>query len=202
MARYGFVVSYDVYTTTTLGGICGLACEPAGGNIYKLTARQGSGDYLFPYINSDQGGVGVCVVPAGRANGTLVVTGGMNGCALEVNKSGSDFYFYHDNNSTSLKGKLTPGEVVCRVNYKDYVGPLDIGQKLVDQYLTERVGAGYEYYCITVRSGGRWKVYVSALIRVTTVSTPTIFRPNVKTSVEYKSFKPGLTPLMASFDDA
>lgn len=201
MAKFGFVVGNTVYAGTTVGGACLLGCESAGGNIYKLTAKQGQGDWFFPYINTAEGGVGVCVVPAGAADGTIVVTGGMNGCSLQVNKSGREFYFYHDNNGNSMKGKLTPGEVVCRVDYKDYAGPLDIGKKLVDQYLTERVGAGYEYYCITVHHGGRWKVYVSSLIRITTVSTPTFFRPNVATTVEYKAFTPTITPLMTSFAD-
>lgn len=201
MAKYGFVVDSAVYTSGTIGGACLLGCESAGGNIYRLTAKQGQGDWLFPYINTSDGGVGVCVVPAGQVDGTLVVTGGMNGCSLQVNKSGDDFYFYHDNNGRSMKGKLTPGEVVCRVDYKDYAGPLEIGKKLVDQYLTERVGAGYEYYCITAHHGGRWKVYVSSLIRITTVSAPTFFRPNVTSTVEYKAFTPTVTPLMTSFAD-
>ena len=201
MAKYGFVVGSAVYTTGTLGGACLLSCESVGANISKLTAKQGQGDWFFPYVNTAEGGVGVCIVPAGQPDGTLVVTGGMNGCSLQVNKSGNDFYFYHDNNGNSMKGKLTPGEIVCRVNYKDYAGPLDIGQKLVDQYLTERVGAGYEYYCITVHHGGRWKVYVSSLIRITTVSTPTVFHPKVSSTVEYKAFTPTITPLMTSFDD-
>jgi hypothetical protein len=202
MAKYGFVVGNAVYTTTTIGGVCLLGCESAGGNIYKLTANQGQGDWLFPYINTAGGGVGVCVVPAGQVDGTIVVTGGMNGCSLQVNKSGNDFYFYHDNNGNSMKGKLTPGEVVCRVDYKDYAGPLDIGKKLVDQYpMTAHVRAGYEYYCITVHHGGRWKVFVSALIRITTVSPPTIFRSSVATTVEYKAFIPTVTPLMTSFAD-
>lgn len=200
MAKYGFAVDSDVYTQGTLGGGCLLSASPAGGNIFKLTARQGSGDFLYPYVNSAEGGVGVCTIPAGQSDGVIVVTGGMNGCSLQVNKDGSNFHFYHDNNGKSLKGKLTPGTVVCRVNYRDYAGALDIGQKLVDSYLTERVGAGYEYYCITVHHGGKWKVYVSALIRITTVYKP-FFSRSVKTSVKYKSFTPTMTPLMTSFDD-
>jgi hypothetical protein len=201
MAKYGFVVDSEVFTNTTLGGSCLLSASKAGGNIYKLTARAGSGDFLYPYINNSAGGVGVCVVPAGQPDGVIVVTGGMNGCSLQVNKSDSNFYFYHDNNGRSMKGKLTPGEVVCRVDYRDYAGPLDIGQKLVTQYLSERVGAGYEYYCITVHHGGKWKVYVSALIRITTV-VKSFFKSGVSSKVEYKSFTPTVTPLMASFDDA
>ena len=201
LGKFGFVVDSSVYTAGTVGGGCLLSCEPAaGGNIFRLTAKQGAGDWFFPYINSADGGVGSCVVSQGQSDGTISVTGGMNGCSLQVNKSGANFNFYHDNNGNSMKGKVYPGTEVCRVNYKDYVGPLDIGAKLVDQYLTERVGAGYEYYCITVHHGGKWKVYVSALIRITTVHKP-FFGGAVSSTVEYKAFKPGITPLMTSFSD-
>ena len=48
--------------------------------------------------------------------------------------------------------------------------------------------------------GGRWKVY-SALLRTTRVSIPTVFRPKVRTSVEFSSFYPAMSPLVAVFDD-
>ena len=200
LAKYGFAVDSSVYTAGTIGGGCLLHAESAGGNIFRLTAKQGAGDYFFPYINTTDGGVGVCVVPKGQADGTIVATGGMNGCSLQVNKSGNDFYFYHDLNGSSMAGKLTPGTVVCRVDYKDYVGPLDIGSKLVHKYMSKNSKAGYEYYCITVHNGGKWKVYVSALIRVTTV-VRSFFSNSVTAKVEFNAFKPGLTPLITSFAD-
>ena len=201
LAKYGFAIDNDVYKNTTLGGGCLLSASSAGGNVYRLTATQGSGDFFYPYIYTTGGGVGVCQVPKGQSEGVLVVTGGMNGCSMQANKSGNDFHFYHDNNGNSMKGKMTPGEIVCRVDYKDYAGALEIGKHLVDKYLTGTTGAGYEYYCITVRNGGRWKVYVSSLIRITTHDRA-FWSGKHQTTVKYNSFKPTITPLMTSFSDS
>lgn len=209
--KFGFFVGSDVYTHTTLGGPCAIACDPANGAVYKLTAKQGHGDYFFPYVHVTSGGVGVCIVPAGQPNGTMVMTGGMNGCALQVNRSGTDFYFYHDANGQSMVGKLTPGEVVCRVEYKSYAGPMNIGENLSIDYnrssqtspkgwLTGHSGMVHEYFLITVRSGGKWCVYCSALLRTTTRKT-SFWTGEEYNENSFKPFMPTAFRLIASFED-
>jgi hypothetical protein len=202
IGKYGFLVDNEVYTSGTVGGACSLACTPIGGNIYRLTAKAGSGDHFYPYIYGS-GGVGECAVPVGQADGTIVVTGGMNGCSLQVNQLGGVFNFYHDNNGSSMKGKVYPGTVVARVDYKDYAGALELGSKLAAQmsHGMERSQTAFETYCITVRHGGRWRIYVSALLR-TVAFQPASFFSSEKRTTSYQAFKPTIVPCMTSFEDA
>ena len=203
--KCGFFVTSDVYQNTTLGGPCAVHCEPANGAVYKLTAKQGQGDYFFPYVHVTSGGVGVCIVPAGQAEGTIVMTGGMNGCALQVNRSGNDFYFYHDANGVSMAGKLTPGDVVCRVEYKDYAGRMGLGEKLsVDFNRSESSGKGgmvHEYYLITIRSGGKWQVFCSALLR-TSIRKTAFWSGQDYNDITFAPFMPTYSRLVTSFKDS
>lgn len=208
MSKYRFIVSTEIYTAGTIGGRCLLRCEPVNGDVYRLTAKQGHGDWFYPYINGPDGGVGVCVVPIGQPEGTLVVTGGMNGCALQVNRSGNNFYFYHDLNGRSLQGKLTPGEVVCRVEYKDYAGPLDLASKMAAAaggrgysfWGATYTSAMHENYLITVRRGGRWKVYISAVLRISNTTIGWLDKQS-STTASFKPVSPLVTPLITSFED-
>ncbi|MBN8890550.1 MAG: hypothetical protein ABS99_01875 [Acetobacteraceae bacterium SCN 69-10] len=219
MAKYGFVVGSDVYTAGNTGGACLLSCEPLGHNIFKLTAKQGFGDYLFPYVNGTPG-VGDCTVPQGQEDGTIVTTGGMNGCALQVNRFGANFHFYHDNNGVSIAalGIVPPGNMVARVNYKSYAGPLELGKKLAEDAFntvntrttTVATTAQYQYFCLNIHVGGRWKVYYSSILETgtTTISntyllgTSILLANSVATTRSYSAFKPTITPLITSFDDA
>ncbi len=53
--------------------------------------------YYFPYINGT-GFPGFCIVPRDVEFGTLVTTGGMNGCKIRVILTDDYFIFIHDNN--------------------------------------------------------------------------------------------------------
>jgi hypothetical protein len=203
--KYGFFVTSEVYTNTTLGGPCAISCKSANGAVYQLTAKQGQGDYFFPYVHVTSGGVGVCIVPVGQAEGTMVVTGGMNGCALQVNRSGTDFYFYHDANGTSMMGKLTPGTVVCRVNYDSYAGKMNLGDKISTEFNRAAVGGKsgmvHEYYLITIRSGGKWKVYSTALLR-TSVRKTAFWSGKDYNDITFAPFMPTYSRLITSFKDS
>ena len=201
--KYGYFVTNDVYQNVTTGGACAIVCEPANGAVYKLTVRHGQGDYFYPYVHVTSGGVGTCVVPTGQANGTLVVTGGMNGCALQVNRSGTDLHFYHDANSESMKGKVYPGNQVARVEYDDYAGLLHLGEKTSIDYNRKakggKSGMAHEHYLITVRDGGRWKVFVSALLRTSTRKTA-FWSGKDYNDIKFAPFMPTLSRLITSFD--
>jgi hypothetical protein len=67
-------------------------------------------DYYFPYIPGTVGKV--VVADADVKAGVLAVTGGMNGCALEV-RYGDGYVFYHDANSEH-RGDMDDGEVLWR----------------------------------------------------------------------------------------
>ena len=208
LAKFGFVVSSDVFLTGTGGGPCLLQCEPLSGSVFRLTAKAGVGDFYFPYVNGNPG-VGDCVVPGGQPDGCIATTGGMNGCSLQVNQLGTNFHFYHDNNGDGIARLPSPppGGVVARVDYKDYSGPLDLGRRLAEASFshTKKVmmSAQYQYFCLSVHAGGRWKVYYSSILEKGTSKMKISFFGNTswKKSVEYCSFKPTLTPLLTSFAD-
>ncbi|MCH4090525.1 hypothetical protein [Acetobacter sp.] len=165
--RSGFYfVQPKIYNngTDSLGGECSVQCRYYGKNengwpIYELTVTEGQGDYYYPYIQTPFGGVGTCIVPKNAPVGTLVLTGAMNGCSLQVNETDSALHFYHDTNGRSMIGKLTPGTVVARVNYSTYAGP---GELLNNQSSAEF--PANVTYLITVREKDRWSVYTSTFL--------------------------------------
>ena len=91
--------------------------------IHHLTTRMAAGnaqDYYYPYIGGDVGRVLV----SQPTNGTIVVTIGMNGCALEVRYSAAGFTFYHDADGKQMNHKVHDGGVTrCRIEADDYWNP-------------------------------------------------------------------------------
>ncbi|WP_234731696.1 hypothetical protein [Acidocella facilis] len=158
-----YLVQSTAYTgnTETIGGPCSVKCVSHGKNknVFELQVTPGNGDYFYPYVHIPYGGVGTCVVPKNAPLGTLVLTGAMNGCSLQVNDSGSNLHFYHDANGVSLKGKLTPGNVVARVNYETYAGPGNLANNMTTKEFPAHVS-----YLVTVRGRTRWYVYSSTFL--------------------------------------
>jgi len=189
--KYDFVVDNSVYTQGTIGGACQLTCSDAGSQIYRLNAAQGSGDWFFPYINSSDGGVGMCEVPANQANGTIVATGPMNGCLLQVNRANDRLFFYHDLNGKNMKGKLVPGEVVALIEYEKYAGVENMGYNLASNYSGSHStsGAIHEYFLVTVRVGNLWKTFCSSILKIQTSGN----------AISYQAFRPRRQKLVNIF---
>ena len=78
----------------------------------------GSPIYYFPYIRQKAGNVSIPNINI--PEGTIVATGGMNGCALEVRYYNDAYYFYHDANGVNMP-LMKDGEVqLCRITSTDY----------------------------------------------------------------------------------
>ena len=112
----------------TPGGLCTLQMVPA---------PLGGIDYYFPYGPVPAG----VIVPAAPGNGTIAITTGMNGCALEVVVKNGDYVFYHDTNGNRMGQVRVAGGVgtlVCRIddsNYWDNTWASHIVQQgLIPQY--------------------------------------------------------------------
>ena len=192
---FAFTVDGGSMNSNATGGACTVTCEKINDQVYKLLVKPGGSDFFFPYMNASTGGVGECIVPIGQRDGTLALTGSMNGCALQVNRNGSNFVFYHDSNGESLaKRGNVPGTQVCRVEYKSYAGPLLIGEKKAADLTTAKVKTYFQHCILSVHTGGKWKVYVTGLHTMTPVNNPT--KPQLA------PFTPHLVPCMTSFDDA
>lgn len=184
--QYGFIVKNTLFKEDT-GGQCKLNLRKLHDNVYELEPIAGSGDWFFPYRPE----VGFCKVPVGQPEGTIGLTGGMNGCSLDVYKHDGFFTFYHDTNGCHLhKTSTPPGEHVCHVPYKTYAGPLSIGQNQA-QDLTHSSGhfVYFQHTLVTVRSEGRWKVYVTGV-------------HTYGNSGKFSTFRPTITCLLTSFADA
>lgn len=166
------------------GGPCKLTEQnTAADNVIKLEVSNGGNDYYFPWVNR---GVGEVKVPKMASEGTIVTTGGMNGCSLVVTELDNHYIFYHDADSKYL-GKLKPaeGKEVCRIGPKDY-SPLDIGNKLVLE--SPKEGLAYLHQIIIIKHGGKWKVFSSAIL----------IGPGIDMPVK-KAFNATVTKLMGTF---
>jgi len=178
VADYGFVVAgSDSYDHTIEGGPCTIECKYLGNNIYKLTPSGRSGsDYYFPYVSQNlNGGVGQCRVPAGAADGTIVLTGAMNGCSLDVRRSGPDWLFRHDANglamaSLPLGDPRRSGDAKCRIDVGHYMlGKWEqtiaasVGSRSTD---SASVAGQPLHYLISVKTRGKWLVLNSGILLI------------------------------------
>lgn len=83
---------------------------------FRVTPAQVSNDYYFPYVARNAG----VIRNVRPINGTVVVTPGMNGCALEVCYSNGSYNFFHDADGKYMSTVRNPGTTVCRIEAKDY----------------------------------------------------------------------------------
>lgn len=184
--EYGFIVKNTLFREDS-GGQCKLKLKKLSGKVYQLEPLEGQGDWFFPYRPE----VGYCRVPVGQPEGTIGLTGGMNGCALDVYKEGGFFTFFHDTNGCHLHKRGSPaGEHVCHVPYKSYAGPLNIGQQQAAALSKEhKTPVYFQHTLICVREDGRWKVYVTGV-------------HSFGVSGKHTTFRPTVTCLITSFEDA
>lgn len=197
-----FVVAGSAaYGSRTDGGPCTISCEPLSNDTYQLTPSGGSGDdFYFPYVpESMNGGVGLCRVPIGAPDGTVVLTGAMNGCSLDIRQSGSDLVFRHVANGVP-KPNLLPNDphLKCRIDVRHYMLPQ--WEENIAASVGERstrgmtAGAMPMHYLISVKQGGRWLVLNSGLLQVTSAS-----RGQTRTSYERLRSLNSISPIVSSF---
>jgi hypothetical protein len=197
ISKYGFMVK-SPEDKGPEGGPCAIRSTliDTKNNIYKLEIINGDRDYYYPYQNgtgADQG-VGHCSVPIGACqNGTIVLTGGMNGCSLEVYKNGENFDFYHNLNDKYLDRRNPQGTRVCHVPFKSYAGILSLGEILCAEIKTTKIQATYEHTIITVLVDDKWHVLGSAIIHT--------FDRIKGVKLSYEKFFPTPCNLLTSFED-
>ncbi|MEZ5669062.1 MAG: hypothetical protein R3F55_16785 [Alphaproteobacteria bacterium] len=190
--KYDFMVDARGFKTTKLpgvtnceyGGPCTLTEAKPSNGVTRLAASNGGSDYLFPWVNR---GVGEVNVLRAAPNGTMVVTGGMNGCSLEVRSNGPHLIFYHDADSNRLGVlKAAQGTLECRIEPRVYT-PLDLGEKIVGETIGD--GSAYFHQLLAVKHGGKWKIYACGII----------IGPGIEMPVK-KAFRATVTKLMATID--
>ncbi|MBB5017821.1 hypothetical protein HNQ59_001091 [Chitinivorax tropicus] len=181
----GYKTKADATKHCEIGGAVTLVLEGKQGGVNRISLKAGGTDYYFPWVNR---GIGECVVPANAPNGTIVVTGGMNGCAFHVTQSGNNLIFYHDADSCKLGVLKAPvGDQLCRVEPDLYM-KIPYGETLV---MEAKDGSAYLYQMMCVKHADRWKLFYSGIIIGPGISMP------VK-----RSFTPGVSKFLLSFDVA
>ncbi len=147
------------------GGRCAIAARSPASGFFDLSAQEdGNGrDYFFPWVRQ---GVGWVRVPGNAPDGTIVMTGGLNGCSIVVSQDGGDFRFYHDGDSRHLTPQMIVGTELARVGNKDY-DPLGWGEKAFRHGLedmrrrnvTPKGELSYGYFVVGVKVAGRFGLY-------------------------------------------
>lgn len=173
-----------------------ITCLDEQNQIYKWRVKNQPGNiYYFPYING-QGtddssgdsilGIGHVIVPKGAPDGTIVVSGGMNGCALQVNIfDEGHLIFMHDQNAEAIKSQASverfireqnfggqfqaedlhdKNKILCRVEPDHYMGRGNLHYT----YNVDKAEKPYPekdsymaYYPFFVKVQGIWKLYMS-----------------------------------------
>lgn len=165
-----------------------ITCLDPKEQIYKWMVKNRPGDiYYFPYLNGGNG-IGYVIVPKCVPDGTIVVTGGMNGCALQVNMlDDRNLIFMHDQDAKAIaapegreqfisrlnhdngfdfkEADLTNSwRILCRVEPDHYMGV----KSIYYNYQAERVhelhpekGSYMAYYPFFVKGEGMWRLYMS-----------------------------------------
>ena len=112
-----FFVDTRNLVQTPLGCTVQINEQLKNGVVYGDSANNHSTDFYFPYVQGNAGYVGI-QTPV--QDGTVVVTGGMNGCALEVCYLNDNYYFYHDANGSNMHKQRNVGTQVCRIEAGNY----------------------------------------------------------------------------------
>ena len=112
-----FFVDTRNLVQTPLGCTVQINEQLKNGVFYWDIANHQSTDFYFPYVQGNAGYVGI---QTPIQDGTVVVTGGMNGCALEVCYLNDNYYFYHDANGSNMHKQRNVGTQVCRIEAGNY----------------------------------------------------------------------------------
>ena len=156
-----------------VGGVCELT-ESSTEGTYTLTASANKGtDYFYPWLQRSFGWV---KVPKSVSDGTIVATGGLNGCTLIVSTKGNDLFFYHDGDSKYLPLGSTSieGEEIIRIKPGDY-DPGDVVHKsfvaTMSSYSTRGLAipsgdVSYGIYVIWVKVNGQFVAVSSSVVSI------------------------------------
>jgi hypothetical protein len=143
-------------------------------NMFLITLRsdKNGDDYHYPYINGKDS-IGSCNVPKSSSPGTLVFTGGMNGCSIQVDNDNANnsLKFMHCNNGCGE----TNSHTLCRIDFEHFAGPRGMGLNMLLKSMgfmgynesrekTEKQGkvCNPAYFPITIKRD-KWEVYASCI---------------------------------------
>lgn len=153
------------------GGRCEITSRDVNNRLVALEATANRGtDYFFPWLQRSFTRVRV---PKPVSDGTIVMTGGLNGCTLVVSEDDGAFHFYHDGDSKYLKQGDISGNVVARIGPNDY-DPNDelytvfsgINASYAKAGLSPEGAFDYGLYVFFVRVNGEFHACKSGVITI------------------------------------
>ncbi len=165
------------------GGPCMVGGKEAQTGIYDLTAHPQSKiavvDYFYPWLRT---GVGWVKVPKTVPDGTIVMTGGVNGCTLVVTDNGGFLHFYHDGDSKNLKPGMATGTELARITPNDY-DPKGFALTMFSDALGNAARTGvkpmgdvsYGHFVVAVKKNGSFGLFgtgVMSLNGLTRIPSP------------------------------
>lgn len=167
--RNVYITSQGVaFPAYPVGGRCEIRAKQLQTGFFELRAYPDDAagqDYFYPWVPD---GVGTVQVPKNVPDGTIVMTGGLNGCGITVSEEGNSYIFYHDANCQYLTPANTRGKVVATAKPRDY-DPLDWGFKAFQHALLQKEPSGEVFYghCIVaVKKEGKFGLYVTGSMKL------------------------------------
>lgn len=151
LSRNIYLFEYQGESKPSSGMVGNMGSSASASSCHVLTYQPGGSpgiDYYFPYGTEPRG-----VSVDEPIDGAIAITGGMNGCALQVNAIGGKMVFYHDNNSDRMHRAEPPeaGTMVCRIPVSAYWdGAWYAANNFKDTVII--------YQFILVHRGGNWHV--------------------------------------------
>lgn len=108
-------------------------------------------DFYFPYLNGRNGFGHVIVPEVNLVNGSIAITDGMNGCALEIfaNKKERTYLFYHNQDGGNPINPGMDGYVrICRITSRAYL-PNDIHRWMTEKGVNPfRCSPSIQFLCV------------------------------------------------------
>lgn len=153
--------------TLVAGGPCMVGGKEAQAGVYDLSAHPQSPiavtDYFYPWLRT---GVGWVAVPKTAPEGTIVMTGGLNGCTLVITENGGNLNFYHDGDSKYLKPGMAVGTEKARIT-PDMYDPSGFAITMFSNALRDAALAGvkpegdvsYGHFVVAVKKNGKFGFY-------------------------------------------
>ena len=96
-------------------------------------------DFYFPWKHNYAAYVGV----SNPRDGCIVMTAGMNGCALEVRYSDGRYYFYHDDGGRSMNTANNQFQTICRITENSY-----LNIRALEQGVKIHANTIYQFICV------------------------------------------------------
>ncbi|CDG81568.1 hypothetical protein [Janthinobacterium agaricidamnosum] len=152
------------------GGPCFIEASQLEAGFVSLLAVErnyNNKDFFYPWL---QRGVGWVPVPKNVPDGTIVMTGGVNGCSIVVSESAGHYNFYHDGDSKHLDRSMIDGKEVARVKPNDY-DPLGWGHMQFINALSkarkmDEGAVDYGHFVVAVKKDGKFGFYSTGVMNL------------------------------------